>query len=308
VAKSTRTALVLRPQVHPPASIVRIAKMVESIGSLQFSNIFIPDIPGGYESIAKAAAALGVTEKLKIGSGVIRLLEHDDSTLLRRIETVQSTSGNRFVLGVGTGAPGSDPARTIDAMLAKLEKTRSEFGRRTGDPQATMPETYIATLKARIAERVAGHSRGILLNFCSADYAGRIITRLLEKGHSEVDFACYIKVFYSTDQTTADSLLIQEFANYNSLSQYHEMFARDGVAQAIEHAHESIKGNKRQPAIPESLKQISLSNPGTPELRDLVSRFREVGVTLPCIYPYFPREADQEYKDETIKRIVQSGV
>ena len=281
-------------------------------GATNISHLFIPDIPGGYESIAIAASALGATQRLRIGSGVIRLLEHDDTgLLLRRMETIQSASGNRFILGVGTGAPGPSPGKTIDAMLSKLEKIRSEFGRKTSDQEVAMPDTFVATLKPRIAKKAAeARVSGILLNFCSANYAHDMISRLREGGHLDIDCACYIKVFYSRDQSTADRLLIQEFVNYNSLSQYHLMFQMDGVASAIEQAGSSLKRDEggAAPQIPQALRQISLSNPTINDLRELVAKFREAGVTLPCIYPYFSRDEEEGYKGEIIRSIAQARV
>ena len=106
--KSERYAIALRPQVHPPDSIVELAKMLEGESS-NISNIFIPDIPGGFESIDIACASLLATKRLKIGSGVIRVLEHDEHLLQRRLETVQSMSRNRFVLGDRDGLAWNKP-------------------------------------------------------------------------------------------------------------------------------------------------------------------------------------------------------
>ena len=47
-------------------------------------------------------------------------------------------------------------------------------------------------------------------------------------------------------------------------------------------------------------------NPGQKELAEYVSRFREVGVTIPCVYPYFAPGETFEFKLETIGTIISS--
>ncbi len=189
--KYERCAITLRPQVHPPENIVEFAKMLEGESS-RISNIFIPDIPGGFESIEIACASLVATKRLKIGSGVIRLLEHDERLLQRRLETVQSMSKNRFVLGIGTGSPGPNPSETIDMMMGQLESIRNNFGKMTNSPGLEMPDTYVATLRSGIARKVAGKSTGILLNFCSPEYAKKVVHDVLAEKQKWTDCLCML--------------------------------------------------------------------------------------------------------------------
>ncbi|MHB8567358.1 MAG: LLM class flavin-dependent oxidoreductase [Nitrososphaerales archaeon] len=289
----SRSAIALRPEVHSPSSIVELARLLDES---RISYLFIPDIPGGFESIDISSAALGATKEISIGSGVIRLLEHDEKLLLRRIETMQSLSENRFILGVGTGSPGNNPKAVIELLLSRLDAIEQHF-KRIMNSELIMPRTYIATLKVRIAQKVAGHSSGILLNFCSPEYAKKLISSVRR---NEIDYACYLKVFYSRNQEIAEKLLLDEFAKYDSIKQYHSMFEIDGVTEGIRKAKEQFSVGLK---IPDSLLRISLANPNQKELRDYVKRFRESGVTLPCIYPYFSAGEDPSYKIETIKKI-----
>jgi alkanesulfonate monooxygenase SsuD/methylene tetrahydromethanopterin reductase-like flavin-dependent oxidoreductase (luciferase family) len=214
-------------------------------------------------------------------------------------------SRNRFVLGIGTGSPGSNPSGTIDAMMAKLESIRNNFGKMTNSPGLEMPETYVATLRSGIARKVAGKSEGILLNFCSPEYAKKVVHELSTEHKSrQIDFACYLKVFYARDQRTADRLLIEEFARYDSIGHYHEMFGKYGVDLDIQRAKETLKADKA--SIPNSLLRISLSNPSVTELKNYVDNFREAGITLPCIYPYFSNEDNLKYREQVIRSIVKS--
>lgn len=286
-----RIAIALRPGVHSPQRILKLSSLLDESS---ISSIFIPDVPNGFESIEVSCAALALTSKISIGSGVIRILEHDEKTLLKRLSAIQSISGNRFILGVGTGSPGAKPNETIDHMLARLESVKKHFEKLDSSLELMMPLTYIATLKFGIAKCVAGHSTGLLLNFCSPEYAKKLIAAV---NRNDLDYACYLKVFYSRNQKIAEKLFVEEFAKYDSLPQYHKMFEQDGLAEAIS------KTRSNYSAIPSELKSVSLANPTVEELREYVENFARSGVNLPCIYPYFAPGEDPSYVVETIRKI-----
>ena len=169
----------------------------------------------------------------------------------------------------------------------------------------SVPETYVATLKSGIARSVSGKSTGILLNFCSPDYARKLVQDISTRNnHQKLDYACYLKVFYSRDKAAADRLLIEEFAKYDSIGPYHKMFEKDKVAMDINIAKESLKGER--PTVPASLLAISPSNPSENELRDYVDGFRKAGITLPCVYPYFSNSDDLSFREQTIRQIASS--
>ena len=100
--------------------------------------------------------------------------------------------------------------------------------------------------------------------------------------------------------------MIQEFLNYDSAPQYHEMFLQDGTAHAISELRKD-GGWKRGPIdLSRELLRVSLVNPTDEELREYAKSFREAGITLPVIYPYFPSDESPEFKLETVERILKS--
>jgi alkanesulfonate monooxygenase SsuD/methylene tetrahydromethanopterin reductase-like flavin-dependent oxidoreductase (luciferase family) len=293
-------ALALRPGVHSPKEIVLISKMLAEYDDI--STIFVPDIPGGFESIEIATAALSNCERLHIGSGVIRILEHDDASLFRRLETIQTISENRFVLGVGTGNVASRPKDVIKGLLGKLQALKNHF---TKSLPVKRPRTYIATLRPSIARMVAGHSDGLILNFCSAEFAKALIANYRDTFSGDTDFACYLKVFYSRKLASAQELMVSEFSRYNRLPNYHKLFVRDMVANEIESSDERLQ--RGETLSPDSrLFEICLANPSSDDLRRYVSKFRAAGITLPCIYPYFSSAEDFGFRSETIRTIADS--
>ena len=296
-------AVAFRSTVVAPGLIVELAKRLDSFSSL--SHVFVPEgSQGGFTSIDICSACLAISKRLRIGSGIIRILEHDPGLLARRLLTLQQLSDNRFVLGIGTGRAGSDPKLTIRAMLDRLRLTRESFVTFTEALLGVkMPETLIATLRKGIAKAVMGHSDGILLNFCSPEHVRAVISSLGD-ARRRLIVSCYLKIFYSKDEATAHRMLIEEFAGYDQNPSYHKMFESVGIAQEIGQANLFLRSGKSvRPS--ENLKRISLVNPTKRELASYVTMFREVGVDLPCLYPYFEPNEGAVFKIGKVEEIAR---
>ncbi len=147
-----KLGVALRPTVFTPKEIVKIVAALDNRAKV-LTTVFIPDVAAGAEPIELSIASLAASKRLHVGSGVIRITEHDTEQLARRILTAQSVSDGRFILGVGTGAVGKDPATKINAMFGKLSELKDKILQRKS---ATMPKVYIATLRRGIARVSAG--------------------------------------------------------------------------------------------------------------------------------------------------------
>ncbi|HVH16435.1 MAG TPA: LLM class flavin-dependent oxidoreductase [Candidatus Angelobacter sp.] len=301
--RSDKIGFALRPGVFSPQEIKEVAVVLETSGRV--SSIFVPDHRIWYESLEIVSSILALTQRVHAGSGVIRLLEHDPLLLTRRVQTLQAFSSNRFILGVGTGSPGPQPGETVSAMLQRLSELKKGF--QEFPHGVNPPETYIATLKLRIAIRAAANANGLLLNFCSPQHASSLIETVKNERNSRIDFACYLKIFYSSESDdVARRLMLQEFLNYDSTPQYHEMFAQDGTAKAISSLKRNEEWRNGRVDLPRELLAVSLANAKSEELVRYVKSFRQAGVTLPVVYPYFPNGEASKFKLETVKGILKS--
>ena len=298
-----RLGFALRPGVFSPQEIKETAVALEL--SDRVSRIFVPDMRIGYESLEIVSSILALTKRVHSGSGVIRLLEHDPQLLTRRVQTLQALSSNRLVLGVGTGSPGPQPGKTVSALLQRLDDLKKAFG---GFPQGVKPpEIYVAALKLGIGKRAASKADGLLLNFCSPQHAAELIPAVRMDGGEGIDFACYLKIFYSSQSDeVAQRLMVQEFLNYDSTPQYHEMFVQDGTAKAISSFRSNEEWKSGPFEVPKELVRVSLADPEGYELHRYVQSFRQAGVTLPVVYPYFPNGEDSGFKMDTVNKILKS--
>ncbi len=82
------------------------------------------------------------------------------------------------------------------------------------------------------------------------------------------------------------------------------MFLQDHTAEAIATFRESDAW-KHQGLVelPDQLLKVSLANPSPGELSSYVRSFREAGVDLPVLYPYFPEDECHDFKIETVAGI-----
>jgi hypothetical protein len=303
LSQDERLAVAFRSTALAPRTIVELAKKLDGVRSI--SHVFIPEhSQTGFKSIDICSACLAVSKRLHVGSGVIRILEHEPGLLARRLLTLQELSDNRFVLGIGTGPAGSDPKLTIKSMIERLHATKESFTKLSaGFPRVRMPETFIAALRKGITNAVAGESDGLLLNFCPPEHVRDIVKSLGDKRRRLI-VSCYLKIFYSRNLTTANRMLIEEFAGYDQNASYHKMFLSAGVAEEITTAKSALRsGGTGSPS--EKLLEISLANPSKTMLAAYVKKFRDAGLDLPCLYPYFEPGQDEAWKISKVEEIVQ---
>ncbi len=277
--------IALRSTVFPPSLIPSLVPELDS----SFSAVWFPSVGGRFDSVEMCALSLGASTRLKAGTGVIRLAEYNLEQLAGRIETLDQGSRNRFILGVGTGhLRGREALSQLVGLTRKL---------RAGYPNARPTPLYFAALGPRMVEAAFENADGVLLNFCSPSYASSVVSRAGRKKEG-FQIACYVKLFFAHDDDEASRMLADEFANYNSIPQYHAMFGAMGLSQTL--ARLSNRGEVSKRDVGE-VSQISIANPDRESLLELLGRFREGGVDSPVLYPYVAGEED--YKLEIARRL-----
>lgn len=282
----TDIGIALRSTVFPPDLIPRLAPELDG----RFSTAWFPSIGSRADSIEMCALSLGATRRLNSGTGVIRLAEYDLGRLADRAESLARSSQGRFILGVGTGH-----LRGYAAVDQLVNLTRNLRERGLGD--GSVPICF-AALGPRMVRAAFGNADGVLLNFCSPRYAHDVISTA---GRRRDGFrvACYVKLFFAHDDGEARFMLANEFANYNAIPQYHDMFDAMGLSQTLV----ALRGKQTVSAgdVTPEMAQISLANPTREQTLGLLGRFAEAGVDSPVVYPYI--SGSEEYKFEVARRL-----
>jgi len=283
---ATSTGLALRSTVFSPDLVLRIAKEVDG----SFSSLWFPAV-SAIDPFDLCARSLGATKQLKAGTGVVRLQELDLDSLAKRVVDLSRASGDRFILGVGTGAL-IGPSAVI--QLADLTR---RF--RSTHPEVFDVPIYFAALGPRMVRSAFQEADGVLLNFCSPQYASDVIHRQSLPKDSRFRVAGYVKLFFAESDVDASRMLAEEFIHYDAVPQYHTMFQSMGVAGIIEGFGDRSRAPEQLVKGP--ISQVSLSNPGRGEVLELLGRFREAGVETPVVYPYV--KGTDDYKLRLVQRL-----
>ena len=239
-----------------------------------------------FDALDMCGISLGKSERLSVGTGVIRFTDYDVMQLLARLCTLSEGSGRRFILGMGTGAATGRPA--IDGLVDFADRLRADY------PEQQKPPIFFAALRWRILRAAYLNAEGAILNFCPPDYVQKIVPKDVDvKGFT---LACYIKLFFAEKDEVAKKMLIDEIRMYDSIPQYHAMFKEIGSSDSISKLDpESTRD------IPDDLLEISSANPSDDEVGRVLERFGRVGVNLPIIYPYV--SGDDKYKVAVTERL-----
>jgi probable F420-dependent oxidoreductase len=85
-----------------------------------------------HDPFVALAMAAAVTERIRIGTGVCLVTEHDPIVLAKTVASLDVFSGGRFVFGVGAGwnreemsNHGTDPARRFGVMRERVEAMKA---------------------------------------------------------------------------------------------------------------------------------------------------------------------------------------
>ncbi|MEM0118508.1 MAG: LLM class flavin-dependent oxidoreductase [Conexivisphaerales archaeon] len=289
-----RLGIALRPTVFSHFEMKKIVEYCDSKYK-RYTHVFLPDIMAQMDPVELSIWLLSSTSTVRVGPGVIRLLEHDVNQLARRVSTIQRLSSNRLILGVGVGRPKDKASSAISELFNRLAVLKDKL---TDD----LPEIFVAALKTGIAKKAVERNYTPLLNFCSSDYAGRISKRL--EGIGDAGLACYIKVFYSAEDDRAVSNMVKEFTAYNMIPQYHQLFVIQGLDRDIERLGKATKLARSD--LPSFMLHICPVNPQPTELQKFIDDMRNSGVSLPVLYPYFDESDSEEFRLRKIEELLSS--
>jgi probable F420-dependent oxidoreductase len=133
---------------------VELARAAEDAG---FESLFVPEhthipvsretpwpgrdqlprfYPRGYDPFVALTAAAVATERLRLGTGVCLVVEHDPIVLAKQVASLDHLSGGRLIFGVGAGwnreemrNHGTDPARRFALMRERVLAMREIWTR-----------------------------------------------------------------------------------------------------------------------------------------------------------------------------------
>jgi probable F420-dependent oxidoreductase len=168
-----------------------------------------------YDPFVALSFAAAATERLKIGTAVCLVVEHDPIVLAKQVSSLDRLSGGRFVFGVGAGwnreemrHHGTDPDRRFGIMRERVEAMKAIWtsgepayhGRHVDfDPiwqwpkplQRPHPPVLVGGTGEKVLDRVLAYGDGWIPNDKDLDRVGRRIAELRERAGRHVHVTYY---------------------------------------------------------------------------------------------------------------------
>lgn len=276
--------LALNSKIFQPKLVPRIAAILDNTS---YASVWYPEADvNGFDAIELCALTLGATSRITVGTGVIRLAEHDCPLLAKRIFTLNDACQDRLCLGVGTGrAIGSD---AIQNLVSSTKLIRKNY------PDRQL-KIFFAALRKPMFNASLAHADGVILNLCLSTYISEL-TSSLSLDSDKFVVAGYVKIFFGQNESEAQRIMVDVLSGYNDRPHYHKLLKQLGLHTAIDGLR-----TKSELMISEQLREIAPVNPDDSEIRNLLVRLRSAGLQLPILYPYVA--GDDESKLSIINRL-----
>src|SRR3990172_6606347 len=226
--------------VRDPLPWSALAEVAESVEETGYAALFVPEITGR-EAFSQLSALAGVTERIRLGTGVVAMDSRDPVVTAMGAATVHERSGGRMILGIGTGEAGRgalDRLRAvvlaIKALLAgeavELNGERARLSRALGAP----PPVWVSALGPK-AMRLAGEvADGALLNWCPPERVAFARDRVREG--AEAAIGVHGRACVGQDEPAALAALREAAGRYASYRAYSRQLADVGLGAEAEAA------------------------------------------------------------------------
>ena len=281
-------------------SVSRI-KIAEKLG---VESVWVTQLPNSRDAALVLAAYAHATQRLAFGTAVLPIYTRHPTAMVQMAATLDEMSGGRFILGLGVSHkvtvesmwglhlehPAAAMREYLDIVRTSLRdggcsmegKHFSAHWAYSGPRRAEMP-VFISALGPRMLELAGEKADGVVLWMCSPAYIRDHVVPAVTAGRQKAgktmdgfEIFAAIPVCLTTDRAAGQAVFRQTVERYaNPALYYRKMMDASGFKAELE-AGEVSEGMLDE-----------LSGIGDEEkVRDVIRRYREAGVTLPCAGPF----------------------
>ena len=282
-------------------------------------SIWVPE-GGGRDALSLLAAFASATARIGLATGILPIFSRTPAVTAMSATGMAAISGDRFVLGLGTGhGPVVENTHGVPytAPLARMEETVSIVkgllagesvdsdgrhfsvsGARLGRATAGVSvPVYVAALGPKMIALAGRLADGVLLNWTAADHLPESVGALGRSAEAagrdpaSVDAAGYVRTAVTTgaDEGAIRKSLQLQIAGYASHPYYRRFFVSTGFGREMDEAGAALKaGDKDAAAAAVSVEmQDRVAVVGTAEECSAeIERRRGLGLALPVIAPF----------------------
>ncbi|RNJ77334.1 MAG: LLM class flavin-dependent oxidoreductase [Nitrosopumilus sp. H8] len=289
-------------------SLLTVEQVLECSKRLPDSTdtVWIPET-WGMENFAMLAAVSRESTKPRIGSSIINIYSRSPATIAMGAATIDTLSGGRLVLGLGTSSPpivesfhGSKFQRPLRRMREYVEIVRLALSGNKVDysgeifhlrdfallvrPKRQVP-IYLAAVNPAMIDLAWELGDGVIFYLRPLDEMKKTIQKMHSK--KRIDVSCQIITSVADDSQKAMTRAKKTLAFYVSVGRiYREFLAANGFERETASILEEYKKSGIRSChemVPDSMVR-SLCIAGTPdECKMQLGRFAEAGIDLPIL-------------------------
>ena len=277
-------------------SLDKALERVELAERLGYESVYVTHI-AGYDSLSLLMAYAARTERVRLGTGVLPIYSRTPVATAQAAVTIDEFSGGRHVLGIGVshrpvvegwyGAEIDKPVREMREYASLLraffqreeppqgERFRSHFQFMGVEPRADLP-IYIAALSPAMLRLAGELGDGVILWLCNPDYIREVVIPEVTKGRERAgralegfDIVAAVPTAVTDEPDTAREQLREDLVPYFHLPFYRAMIERSGFPTDA--------------GAPDEFLDLLAGIGDADKAAATVTRYREAGVTSPCI-------------------------
>jgi F420-dependent oxidoreductase-like protein len=270
---------------------------------LSCESVWVTQLPNARDAALVIAAYANATQRVGFGTGILPIYTRHPTAMVQMAASLDELSGGRFTLGIGVSHKvtvesmwGMKLDSPVDAMREYLDIVRTSLrdggcsidGKHfsahwaySGPRRAEMP-IMISALNPRMLDLAGEKADGIVLWMCSPAYIRDQVVPAVTAGRRKAgkdlegfEIVAAIPVCLTTDRAAGQAVFRQTVERYANLPYYRKMMDASGFASEL------AAGEVSEAMLDE------LSGIGDAEqVREVIRRYREAGVTLPCAGPF----------------------
>lgn len=276
------------------------AKAAESMG---YESVWVTQLPDARDAALVLAAYGAATHRVTLGTGVLPIYTRHPTAMAQMAAALDEVTGGRFILGLGIshkatveGMWGLRIEAPVEAMREYFTIVRTTI--RDGScavdgkffsarwaysaPRRPAMSLMISALSPRMLELSGEIADGVVLWMCSAGYVRDQVIPHVKAGREKAgktlegfEIVAAVPALLTTDPAGARGFFRQIVSRYGSLPYYRKMMDASGFQSQLESGEISD-------AMLDELAGIGDAD----QVREVVRRYREAGVTLPAVYPF----------------------
>jgi probable F420-dependent oxidoreductase len=253
--------------------------------------------PDGFSPLALASAW---TERVRLGTGVVGVMQRGRALLAQEAAALADASGGRFALGIGAssdrivegwnGMPFSKPlgkmSETIDFLRTALAGERADGGFKLERAPETRVPIIVAALRGKMLRLAVEKGDGAFTNFLPLAGLPRVVEQL--DGAPE-GFELLCRFFcIPGERDQVEPLARFMFSSYITVPVYEAFYRWLGYGEKIDEMVAAWNAKDRQEAAeaaPWDLIEEMFIFGSPEEMRNRLGAFVDGGITLPVITP-----------------------